>query len=145
MHPEYSLALKKMQTIQNKTTENGSSNFDTKQIIKKIIDKITQQWKSIKTAFTKINSEKKRFIDKTELEIALNNLGFFLDSETLDIIYKEFDYDKDGQISYQDFKTTIGQKIQPEEFLYFRQDNPSTIVLKPHEQKNCWKELPNVS
>lgn len=71
MHPEYSLTLKKMINAQNTTTDNASNNLDIKLLTKKIIDKITQQWKSIKTAFTKINSEKKRFIDKLELQIAL--------------------------------------------------------------------------
>ena len=144
MHPEYSLTLKKLLAAQNATTDNASSQFDSDLLIKKVIDKITQQWKSIKTAFTKINTEKKKYIDKLELKIALKNLGFYLDSSVFNKLYDIFDYDKDGQISYQDFKATIGEKIQPEEFLYFRQDNPSTIVLTPREQRNWWKELPNV-
>ena len=144
MHPEYSLTLKKMQAAQNETTENASNKLDSDLLIKKVIDKITQQWKSIKTAFTKINSDKNKYIDKFELHISLKNLGFYLDSNTFDKVFDLFDYDKDGRISYQDFKRTIGERIKPEEFLYFRQDNPSTCFLTPREQKNCWKELPKV-
>ena len=73
-----------------------------------------------------------------------NNWGFYLDDEKFDEVYDAFDYDKDGLIDYTDFKKTIGEKIQPEEYLYFRQDNPSTMNLNPNEYKSCWEELPKV-
>ena len=135
VNPEYSLTLKKTLNANKLASESASKQYDLQILIRKIIEKITQQWKSIKTAFTKINWEKSKFIEKFELQINLKNWGFSLDEKTFDDVYNAFDYDKDGMISYQDFKRTIGRKIQPEEFLYFRQDNPDTIVLKPHEQK----------
>lgn len=68
--------------------------------------------------------------------VSLKNWGLYIDSEKFDQVYEAFDHDRDGVISYQDFKKTIGQKIQPEEFLYFRQDHPKTITLNAKEQKN---------
>lgn len=110
-----------------------------------VIDKIAQQWRSIKTAFTKINCEKSGSIEREELQVALKNWGLFLDQEKFEHVYQEFDHDKDGVISYGDFKKTIGEIIQPEENLYFRQDNPKTIILNAKEQKNCWREDNKVS
>ena len=59
-----------------------------------------------------------------------------MDEEKFDYVYQHFDHDQDGVISYRDFKNVIGEKIQPEENLYFRQDNPSTFQLNAKEQKN---------
>ena len=145
VNPEYSLTLKKSIIANTAASNSATKHYDVNLLVRKITEKIAQQWKSIKTAFTKINWEKSKFIEKFELELNLRNWGFFLDQKTLDEVYNVFDYDKDGLINYQDFKRTIGYKIQPEEFLYFRQDNKDTIILKPHEQRNWWKELPNVT
>ena len=41
-----------------------------------------------------------------------------------DHIYKKFDLDKDGLISYKDFQLSIGSEMFPMEGLYFRQDKP---------------------
>jgi flagellin-specific chaperone FliS len=130
-----------------KTNENfgskvdlASSKLDKHNLVSMVIDKIGQQWKSIKTAFTKINCEKSGYIEREELTYALRNWGLFLNQEQFEYLYKAFDHDGDDIIGYQDFKKTIADKIQPEENLYFRQDNPGTFVLNPNEQRNCWKE-----
>ena len=49
-----------------------SNALKKKSLKELIIDKITQQWKSIKTAFIKMNCEKSGFIEKYEFETALN-------------------------------------------------------------------------
>ena len=36
------------------------------------------------------------------------------------MLYDKLDHDKDGKVSYDDFKKTAGKNISPEEFLYFR-------------------------
>lgn len=144
VNPEYSLTQKQATEKYKKATEKVSKLCFRSNLVETIIGKITQQWKSVKTAFTKINCEKSGYIEKDELRMALNNWGLDLDEEKFNRVYDAFDLDKDGLIGYNDFKRTIGEKIQPEEFLYFRQDNPSTFLLNPVEQKNCWKELPKV-
>lgn len=113
-----------------------NSKIEKHKLVDIVIDKIAQQWKSIKTAFTRMNYEKNGYIDRDELTDALKNWGLFLNHEQFEHLYKEFDTDGDDTISYQDFKKTIGDKIQPEENLYFRQDNPNTFVLNSNELKN---------
>jgi len=39
-------------------------------------------------------------------------------------MFRKFDADGDGKISYKDFQQTIGSEIHPGEGLYFRQDKP---------------------
>lgn len=128
--------MKKTKDAHNKAIDEFSKALKQRSLTDLIVDKITQQWKSIKTAFIKMNCEKSGYIEKDELKVILQNWGFYLDDEKFDEVYSAFDRDKDGIINYADFKYAIGYRIQPEEYLYFRQDNPNTINLNPKEQKN---------
>lgn len=48
----------------------------------------------------------------------------------MDKVYKVFDVDGDGKISYNDFQSSVGKEIYPSETLYFRQDKPKTSNAK---------------
>ena len=85
----------------------------------KIFNKIQDQWKTLKKAFSDL-SKGKGSIQKLELREYLKNWGLVISQDQFDMLYDKLDHDKDGKVSYDDFKKTAGKNISPEEFLYFR-------------------------
>ena len=55
-----------------------------------------------------------------ELRYYFQHWGLTLSDEQFQAIFKKFDFDGDGKISYKDFHMTIGGEIHPGESLYFR-------------------------
>jgi len=106
-------------------------------LMKRFFSKIQTQWKTLKKAFSDLNQAKNGWIEKEDLQRYLNNWGLNLTSEQFEELYTFLDYDKDGKVTYEDFKKSVGSVISPIEFLYFRQDHPpQRLVTCQHE--NCW-------
>lgn len=64
-----------------------------------------------------------------ELLNYLHHWGIYLTTEQFQKLFNKFDADGDGKISYEDFQNTVGNEINPPEFLYFRQDTKR--IAKP--------------
>ena len=95
-------------------------------VMKTITAKFAQQWATIRKAFSDLNKDiqSQGFISKKELNFYLNHWGLKLTEAQFDKVYKAFDVDGDGKISYNDFQHSVGPEIYPSETLYFRQDKP---------------------
>lgn len=108
-------------------------------LMKRILDKISTQWKTLKKAFSDLNQGKNGWISEVDLKKYLTNWGFNITDQQFQEFYEFLDYDKDGHITYEDFKKSVGSVISPVEFLYFRQDLPPQrrVVCK---HSNCWEE-----
>ena len=77
----------------------------------------------MRKAFMDLNIEKTGKISKRELKFFLNFWGMDdITEEEFMHIFKRFDLDGDGLISYKDFQQSIGSEMFPAEGLYFRQD-----------------------
>ena len=100
------------------------------EVLDKLINKIRQQWSTVRKAFSDFNADKDPYIDKEELIFFLEHWGFPLSDTQADIVFTFFDKDGDGQISYQDFVQSIGFEIHPGESFYFRQDMPNQLSQK---------------
>lgn len=109
-------------------------------ILTKLIKKIRQQWSTVNKAFKDFNEDNDPYIDKKELIFFLEHWGFPLQEAQADIVFKFFDKDGDGQISYSDFVQSIGFEIHPGETLYFRQEHETALHAKDSacEQAECW-------
>ena len=68
--------------------------------LQKLINKIQTKWLTVRKAFKEFNDDNDGYISKSELVAFLNNFGFPLNSEESDRVFKYFDRDGDGQISY---------------------------------------------
>ena len=59
-------------------------------------------------------------ISPPELKFYLNHWGIKMQESQFNDIYKYFDQNGDGTISYQDFNLAVGHEIHPGETHYFR-------------------------
>lgn len=109
-------------------------------VLDKLINKIRQQWNTVRKAFSDFNTDNDPYIDRDELIFFLEHWGFPLSDTQANIVFKFFDRDGDGQISYQDFVQSIGFEIHPGESFYFRQDMPNQLANKVAtcDQEECW-------
>lgn len=88
-----------------------------------VVDKMRVQWKTISKAFKDMNKDiHSDGITEGELKFYLNHWGLRMSDQKFHEIYKMFDIDRDGKISYNDFHHSIGNEIHPGESLYFRQE-----------------------
>ena len=69
----------------------------------RIIDKIRIQWKTLRKAFMDLNIEKTGKISTRELKYYLNFWGITISKQDFKDVFKRFDIDGDGVISYKDF------------------------------------------
>ena len=69
-------------------------------IVKKLIEKIRQQWKTVRKAFRDFNEDNDPYIQKEELQFFLEHWGFPITNEQADKVFEYFDTDKDNLISY---------------------------------------------
>jgi len=115
------LNKQKVTVSRNKIVLNNIMNSN---LMKRILDKISTQWKTLKKAFSDLNQGKNGWISDVDLKKYLVNWGFNTTEEQFQEFYEFLDYDKDGHITYDDFKKSVGSVISPVEFLYFRQDLP---------------------
>jgi Ca2+-binding EF-hand superfamily protein len=96
--------------------------LNTGDIEAKILEKIKFQWKTLRKAFMDMNVEKSGHISQKELRFYLNFWGMEVQQDIFEQVYKKFDLDGDGLISYKDFQTSIGAEMFPAEGLYFTQN-----------------------
>lgn len=128
-NPQYEMYLKEHEKKKgNDKRLAAAANLAHGDILIKLIDKIRQQWSTVRKAFKDFNEDNDPYIDKKELIYFLEHWGLPLNEEQQDVVFGFFDKDGDGQISYQDFVQSIGYEIHPSETLYFRQEKAEAIL-----------------
>ena len=138
-NPQYEENMKKQNLSNGENMKLVSDKIMNSNLMKRILDKISTQWKTLKKAFSDLNQGKNGWISEVDLKRYLVNWGFNITDEQFREFYEFLDYDKDGHITYEDFKKSVGSVISPIEFLYFRQDMPpQKLVTCKHS--NCWEE-----
>ena len=110
--------LHKKYSKEDKEVLIASNLGNNDELQRKVMDKMKYQWKKIRKAFMNLNIEKSGAITKQDLTIYFSSWG--LTKEQFDWLFDQFDKDKDGKISYNDFTTSIGAELYPQEGLYFR-------------------------
>jgi EF-hand domain pair len=123
-NPGYENNLEKETKNYGEFRKMVSDRIMNSNLMKRILDKISSQWKTLKKAFSDLNQEKNGWISEVDLKKYLTNWGFNITEEQFREFYEFLDYDRDGHITYDDFKKSVGSVISPVEFLYFRQDLP---------------------
>lgn len=130
-NPQYESNMLKDSKSNGPSRKKVLNDIMNSNLMKRILDKISTQWKTLKKAFSDLNQGKNGWISREDLNKYLVNWGFNTTEEQFQEFYEFLDFDKDGHITYDDFKKSVGSVISPVEFLYFRQDNP------PHKLVTC--------
>ena len=73
-----------------------------KDLLRKIVKKFEQQWKTLQSAFKQLNLGKSGRIQPWELKYFCNHWGYTMPEAQFEEIFATFDVDGDGEISYQD-------------------------------------------
>ena len=66
-------------------------------------------------------------------------MAFVTSEQEVDQLFDWFDNDRDGKLSYEDLRETIGQDIAPKGIAYFRQ-NVSQSKSQPCQYPSCWED-----
>jgi len=138
-NPQYEENLVKQNKSSGESKKIVSDKIMNSNLMKRILDKISTQWKTLKKAFSDLNQGKNGWISEVDLKKYLVNWGLNITDEQFTEFYNFLDYDKDGHITYEDFKQSVGSVISPVEFLYFRQDLPLQKIVRC-KHSNCWEE-----
>lgn len=120
-NPQYEINLEKLLSKNEKNIKIVRDKMTQNDFLKKFIEKVQFQWKTLKKAFTDLNSARSGAILPKELNNFMKHWGFYLNEEQFQILFNQLDVDKDGKISYLDFQNSVGNEISPPEFLYFKQ------------------------
>ena len=64
---------------------------------------VAHQWKTVKEAFDKIDSNKNGVIEKNELKVMLTELDIDASEERLNTLFDELDTDKNGEVDFKEF------------------------------------------
>lgn len=130
-NPQYEMNLEKLQKKNEKNTKIVRDKMTETNFLGKFIEKVQFQWKTLKKAFSDLNTAKSGSIMPSELKNYMKHWGYYLSEEQFDRLFDKLDFNKDGKISYEDFQNSVGNEISPPEFLYFRQD------LRPQKPIKC--------
>jgi hypothetical protein len=109
---------------------------------KKVLEKIKFQWKTLRKAFQDMNLEKTGTIKPHEFRYYMKHWGIEVKDEWFMKLFNKFDADKDGQISYKDFQTTVGAEIHPAEGQFFRWDKAANLRITSCKHERCWAATP---
>lgn len=142
-NPQYERNLERQQK-RGEETDRAKKQLNYQELKLNVIMKIRQQWTSILKAFKDMNKDTNADgISPPELKFYLNHWGFKVTETQFRDLYKFFDVDADGKISYQDFNLAVGHEIHPGETPYFRQDTIKEETGAAREgckHPLCWQE-----
>ena len=72
-------------------------------LAEKVLQKMYEQWGTMRKAFMNLNQGKSGKITRTELKFYLNHWGMQVPDDAFESLFNGFDEDQDGLISYKDF------------------------------------------
>lgn len=100
---QYEMQLEKQSEKYDDKRKAAQELINTGDLEKKLIDKMSIQWKTLRKAFRDLNMEKTGKISKREFRYMLDFWGMDISEEEFNAIFTKFDMDGDGFISYKDF------------------------------------------
>ncbi|GMI05839.1 hypothetical protein TrRE_jg7355 [Triparma retinervis] len=93
------------------TGSHGSS--DVAASMKFLCEKIYEKFPSIRNAFMSLDTDRGGTIGKRELKNILDDCCYTVPDDTFEAIYKLFDTDGDGDVSYKEFMDQVKEIVEP--------------------------------
>jgi Ca2+-binding EF-hand superfamily protein len=129
-NPQYERNLETLLSKNDKNTKVVREKMTENKFLSSFVEKVQFQWKTLKKAFTDLNTAKSGAIMPKELKNYMKHWGYYLTDEQFARLFKKLDFDGDGKISYQDFQNSVGNEISPLATLIFRHDESK---IKPEK------------
>lgn len=114
-NPAYQLSLQKML---EKTTpfQHAVAQVITENDCKeRFIQRTFTMFKTVKRAFVEWKTVGKAYIEFDSFRRFMDEWGFHAKPEQIDALLTWLDFDRDGKISYEDLRQTVGKEIAPME------------------------------
>ena len=142
-NPSYEQHLKKQEQRKGRDKKMAAEALMADDVLDRLVEKMRQQWKTVKKAFHDFNSDNKPYLEQKDLLHFLGHWGFPVTDSQSKTVFAFFDKDGDGRISYQDFVQSVGFEIHPGETLYFRQDNTKSKLKTDTacDYAGCWASV----
>ena len=98
-----------------------ASQVITKNDLKeRFVQRTFSTYSTLKKAFVDWKLPGKNYFDYPKFKHMMKNWGFVADDSQIKEVYAWMDLDKDGKISFEDLRQTVGLDVSPMEQIYFR-------------------------
>jgi len=119
--------------------QQQASQIITKGDLKeRFVQRTFSTYSTLKKAFVDWKLQGKNYFDYPKFKQLMNNWGFVADDTQIKEVYAWMDLDKDGKISFDDLRQTVGLDVSPMEQIYFRQ-NIRGSKNQPCQYPGCWE------
>lgn len=137
-NPQFEVNMQKSIAKQYPNQHAVGAIITSDNLKEKLIQRTFAQNKSIKSAFSewKVGTDSHVLYDRFKELIKL--WGFVATETQIRALYDWLDFDKDGKLSFEDMKLTIGLDVSPQEAVYFRQ-NIRNSKNQPCAFEGCWE------
>ena len=137
-NPQFEVNLQK--TVQKmEPSQQAASAVITKGSLKeRLIQRTFSQHNTIKSVFDEWREAGKNAVSLERFTELLKGWGFVASEDQIRELFDWVDYDKDGGISFEDIKETVGLDVAPREAVYFRQ-NIKNSKSQPCQFPSCWE------
>ena len=104
----------------------------------KLIQRTFSQSATLKSVFDEWRLPAENYVQYERFAELMNFWGFIAPETEVRNLYNWLDQDKDGQLSFEDLRETIGLDVSPQEGVYFRQ-NIKNSKSQPCHFPSCWE------
>jgi len=138
-NPQYEVSILKTQdkyAVNKKVVSDIITRTNMKE---KFIHRTYNQFKTLKRGFVEWKTAGTNYIELGRFTELMEGWGFNSDQEDLiGELFAWLDVDKDGKVSFNDFKTSAGLELAPKEQMFFRQDVTSSKNV-PCRYQSCFE------
>jgi len=120
-------------------SQQAVSSIITKTNLKeKLIERTFSVHKSLKSLFDEWRTPQENYVSFARFHDLIGFWGFVASAEQIREVFEWLDSDKDGKLSFEDVRETIGLDVAPKEGNYFRQ-NVVNSKSQPCNYPSCWE------
>ena len=138
-NPQFEISFRKNVEKNLPSHRNASEVLTRNNLKQKLLHRSFLKHSNLRSVFDTWRNLSEQFIQYERFSDLMGRMGFVTSEEEVRELFKWLDFDKDGQLSYDDLRETIGQEIAPNQKAYFRQQIHFS-KSKPCKYESCWED-----